>query len=261
MRCSQAAILPLATAFCIATFTLLAAAQSQPPHPAPPAPVMPYKAVAITLPAAINDPSFAAFRKQLGDIAARKDRAALARLVVTQGFFWQGEKGERADKRKSGVDNLAAALALNATDGSGWDQLTAHALDPTGAPVSALKDVICSPADPGFDDQEFEDLLNATKTYMEEWGYPLQSGIEVRSGRPLNTPVIEKLGLYFIRVLTDESAVNTPPSQAPLLRIATPSGKTGYIPVYVLAPFGNDQICYRKDADDWKITGYVGGDL
>src|SRR5438270_11402859 len=57
------------------------------PQGAPPAgqaqavaPIKPYKPLAVTLPAPVNDPSFEAFRKQLADIATRKDRAALAKL-------------------------------------------------------------------------------------------------------------------------------------------------------------------------------------
>jgi hypothetical protein len=42
------------------------------------APPKPYKPVAVTLPQPYNDPSFEAFRKQLGEIASHKDRAALA---------------------------------------------------------------------------------------------------------------------------------------------------------------------------------------
>lgn len=259
MHRSHGAIRLFVSAFCVAAMAAMALAQSQPQRPGPP--VRPYTEVAIVLPALINDPSLDAFRQQLGDIAARKDKAALARLMVTQGFFWQGEKGDKANKNKSAIDNLAAALALDAKDGAGWDQLTAYARDPTGAPAPAIKDVICSPADPDFDDQAFEKLLKATRTDMEDWGYPLQAGIEVRAGRPSDAPVIETLGLYFVRVLTDESAVNTPPAQAPTLRIATPSGKIGFIPVYALAPLGSDQLCYRKEADGWKIAGYIGGDL
>ena len=40
----------------------------------------------------------------------------------------------------------------------------------------------------------------------------------------------------------------------------TPTGKTGFIPAFALAPLGNDQLCYRKEADGWKIIGYIGGD-
>lgn len=56
--------------------------------PPPMAPIKPFKPVAETPPAPFNDPSFVAFRKTLGDVAERKDRAALAKLVVSQGFFW-----------------------------------------------------------------------------------------------------------------------------------------------------------------------------
>ena len=43
------------------------------------------------------------------------------------------------------------------------------------------------------------------------------------------------------------------------MRIATPSGKTGYVSIDSIAPVGNDQICYVKDGDAWKIGGYIGG--
>src|SRR6516164_7450565 len=93
--------------------------RGQPPQAPPPgprqarqAPPKPYKPIAVTLAQPYNDPSFVAFRKQLGDIADRKDRAALARLVVNN-FFWMGEKGDKANKKKSGIDNLAAAIDLS----------------------------------------------------------------------------------------------------------------------------------------------------
>jgi len=43
------------------------------------------------------------------------------------------------------------------------------------------------------------------------------------------------------------------------LRIVTPAGKIGYVLVDSVAPIGNDQICYVKDASGWKIGGYIGG--
>ena len=105
------------------TFFLLAGetpaiSQAQPRNlPPPPAKPAPYKMVAITPPRAIADPAFEDFRKQIGEASQRKDRAALAKLVVNQGFFWLRENGDRADKRKPGIDNLAAALGLNNKDG------------------------------------------------------------------------------------------------------------------------------------------------
>ena len=250
-----------ATSFCAALLVTMAAAQQQPAQrQRPQAPPKPYQTVATTLPATVNDPSFEIFRHKLGEAAIRKDLAGLAKLVIAQGFFWKSEKGEKANKNKPGIDNLAAAVQLNAPDGAGWDQLVSYAFDPTAAGVASIKDVICSPADPVFNEQEFENLLKATQTHAEDWGYPLLNGIDVRSGRLANAPVIEKLGLHFVRVLNEENAVNAPSNQPPTLEIVAPSGKTGYISAFMLAPLGNDQLCYRKDADGWKISGYIGGD-
>ena len=61
--------------------------QAPPPAEAPAAvPPGPYKPVPIILPVAVADPTFDAFRKQLADIAQKKDRAALARLVAANFF-------------------------------------------------------------------------------------------------------------------------------------------------------------------------------
>src|SRR3979411_3265558 len=93
-------------------------AQGQPPGQAAPVPPGPYKPVAIKMPAALNDPSFEAFRKQLAQVAEKKDRAALARLVATH-FFWVPEEKDLADKSKSPIENLAKALSLNGADAFG----------------------------------------------------------------------------------------------------------------------------------------------
>ena len=69
-----------------------------------------------------------------------------------------------------------------------------------------------------------------------------------------NAAVVEKLGLSFVRVAPENA-----PASAAYLRIITPSGKAGYVSVDAIAPIGNDQICYVKDGDAWKIGGYIGG--
>src|SRR5262249_3400931 len=78
-------------------------------RPPPPAPIKPYQAVPVAPPSVLNDPSFTAFRNQLGEVAARKDRAALAKMIVAQNFFWLQDKN-LADPRKSGIDNIAKAV-------------------------------------------------------------------------------------------------------------------------------------------------------
>jgi hypothetical protein len=67
--------------------------------------------------------------------------------------------------------------------------------------------------------------------------------------------VVEKLGLHFIRVLQEQTA-----QQSPMIRILTPSGKTGFVSPDALNPLGNDQLCFSKDAGGWKVSGFVGGE-
>jgi hypothetical protein len=229
-----------------------------PPPPQQPAaaPVKPYKPVSITAPAAVADPSFEAFRKQLGAVAEKKDRKALAGLVAPN-FFWMGEKGDKADKKKPSVENLAKAIQLDGKEAPGWELLGAAAGDPTGTPFPDRKDTICSPADPTFNAQELESLAKATGTDEGDWAYPTQTGLEVHSGPQPNSPVVEKLGLHFVRVMQDNAPGD---QQNPMLKVVTPSGKTGFVPAEALSPLGNDQLCFSKEGGGWKISGFIGGD-
>lgn len=229
-----------------------AIAQEQPQEPAPP---KPYKKVAVTLPAQINDPSFEAFRKQLADIAERKDRTGLGALIVSEGFFWERESGNAADEKKSGIDNLANAVGLDAPDELGWEFLSDYAAEPTASPVGDRQNMICAPAYPVFDEDEFIDVLQATETNPIEWGYPNMDGIEARETAKPDSKLLENLGMHLVRVVFDD----VPPDSAePMLRIVTPSGKLAFIPAEALSPLGIDQLCYIKQDGAWKIVGYVG---
>jgi hypothetical protein len=230
-------------------------AQLPPLKPPPPPPIRPYQAVAVTAPTPFNDASFVAFRKQLADIAAHKDRAALANLVVTQNFFWVQDK-DLADKGRSGIDNLAKATALDAKDGSGWDTVAGAAGEPSAMEIPQQKGIFCAPAIPTIDQNAFQALTNATGTELPEWGYPNNGGLNVHATAQPSSPVIEKVGMVLVRVLPDSGSE---PNQPPVLHIATPSGKTGYIDAGTLAPLISDQMCYTKDAGGWKIAGYFGG--
>ena len=255
----------IAAALMLAAVTVLAlaatpgVAQQGLPNlkPPPPAPVKPYQQVAVTPPAPLDDPGFVAFRKQLADVAARKDRAALAKMVVTQNFFWLQDKN-LADKRKSGVDNLAKAIDLDAKDGPGWDVLTAFANEPSAAELPQQQGTFCAPADPTIDPNALEALGKTTGTDPSEWGYPGKSGVEVRAAAQPNSPVIEKLGMYLVRVLPD-SGQESDANQPMLLHVALPDGKSGFVDAQALSPLGGDQMCYAKDAGGWKIAGYLGG--
>jgi len=222
------------------------------------APVKPYKPVAVTLPAAINDASLEAFRKQVIAAAERKDRAALAKLVVAKGFFWESPDGRGADAKKSAVDNLSDAIGLGAKDGSGWEVLGGMAADANAAADPQHKGVVCAPPAPNIDDRAFQALTKATGTDPSEWGYPSAPGLDVRQAGQDSAPVIEKLGMHLVRVLADQAA--TPMAAVGgYMRIATPSGKTGFIRNDTMMALLSDQLCYAKEAGGWRIAGVVGG--
>jgi hypothetical protein len=230
--------------------------QQQAQQPAPP---KPYKTVPVTLAQPYNDPSFDAFRKQLADIANRKDRAALGRLIANN-FFWMGEKGDKANKKKSGIDNLAAAIGLDAKDGSGWQTLGAAANENTLEPVPERKGIMCSPANPTFDEKVAEQIAKDTGTDPGDWGYPTKDGVDVHADAKGDSPVIEKLGLHLVRVMPEEPPAGAQPQDSPFVRVVTPSGKVGYASEESLSSLDSDQMCYVKDASGWKIAGYAGND-
>jgi hypothetical protein len=262
MRHSLVMVASILTAITLCALCSGASAQDQLPQPPvgfkppPPPPPKPYLPVAVTPPAPFNDPSFVAFRKQLGDAAQHKDRAALGKLIVARDFFWVQDK-DLADSSKPGIDNLAKAIGLDNPDGSGWDIIANAASDPTLAELPQDKGVFCAPAPPKLDPQAFAKLVQDSGTDPAEWGYPTQNGIEVRAAAQPNAPVVEKLGMYLVRVMPESAPTdnNAPPS----LRIALPDAKTGYVPLDAISPLAGDEICYAKDADAWKIAGYVGG--
>jgi hypothetical protein len=235
-------------------------AQPQPPGgPQAPAaaPITPYQPLAIKMPTPSTDASFAAFRKQLADAAKRKDRNVLAKLVVGQGFFWESEGGDKADKKKPAVANLEQAIGgFSGPDAQGWDVLAQAAEDPTVEPLPDHAGVMCGPAGPEIDGQAFEALVKQTGTEAGDWAFPVAPDLEVRNAGQPNAPVIEKLGLHLIRVIADPPPANGPQAAPTFIRVVTPSGKTGFVAIDGISPIGFDQLCYVKNAGAWKIAGF-----
>jgi hypothetical protein len=211
----------------------------------------PYKPVEVTLPAASADKSLEAFRKQLAAIVQRKDRAALARLIAAKEFFWEGDFGGMFDAKKSGFDNLNAALRLGDADGRGWSMLSVLAAEPTLGPTNEHPNARCAPAQPDYEDADLAALTEATNTDVVDWRYPRANGLQVRNAAAADGIVIETLGSYLVRVLgaADRNG---------WMRVATPGGKTGFVaPGSLLSPLA-DRLCFGKDASGWRIIGYVG---
>jgi hypothetical protein len=255
----MAAALAVAASLVLAGASFAAQQKSSPPPPQAPqvAAPKPYKPLAVTLPEPVTDASFDAFRQEVAKVAQRKDRAALARMVVAKGFFWEREDGKPAPK-KAGIDILAQALNLAAKDGSGWEALAGFASEAKAAPLPERKQVLCAPASPTFDERELEELAQTTQTDPAEWGYPLRPDVGVHETPNASAPVVEKLGMHFVRVLEDETQ-NTANTAGEWLRIATPSGTVGFVPADALTSPAGAQLCYVKEGNVWKITGLIGG--
>jgi hypothetical protein len=230
-----------------------AAQQAQPQQPAQ-APIKPYKTLTVTMPQRFSDPSFEAFRKQLAAVAAKKDRTALAKLVVPQSFFWDTEGGDKADKMKPGIAMLEQAIGGLSPEG--WAALAQAAEDPTLEPLDGHAGVMCGPAGPTFDEKAFAELTKATGTDAGDWAFTTTPNLEARSAAQPNAPLVEKLPLILIRVLVDQAPpahAQTPPTFA---HVVLPSGKTAYVSMDAISPLGFDQICYVRQTGGWKIAGF-----
>jgi hypothetical protein len=251
------AVLAMALALVAAPDLGYAQQKSAAPPPPAAAPPKPYKPVAVTLPTTVSDPSFDAFRKDVTAIAQRKDRAALSKLVLAKGFFWERDDGKPAPK-KSGIDILAQALDLAAKDGSGWMALLGFAAEPTASSPPDRKDMLCAPASPDYDERALEELAQTTETDVFEWGYPMRADVEVRETPSNTAPAIAKLGLHFVRVLDDDSQ-STANTAGEWLRVVAPSGEIGFVAADALASLTGAQLCYQKEGNAWKISGVIGG--
>jgi len=234
------------------------ASQTNTPSPAN---AGPYKAVTVTLPERLKDTSLEAFRKSLAGIAGRKDRAALTKLIH-KGFFWERQSGNGADPKKSAITNFAAAIGLDSADdpGGGWEAIAIYAEDPTAFALSDRPGVVCSPADPSFNEDAFQALLDSTKTDVGDWVYPAASGVELRAAPRPDAAATEKVGLNFVRVIASDAPPDAAnPAAADYLNVMLPSGKTGFVKIDGIASLSASQLCYIKDDGAWKIAGVLGG--
>jgi hypothetical protein len=218
-----------------------------------------YVPVAITLPPASADPSFAAFRAAIAAAARTRIYAELEALVQPQGFFWDRDFGQGYDPRKPPVDNLAAAIELEHRNGMGWDRLAKFAEDKSVEPLDARPGVVCAPARPGYDTVEFSRLLDTTYTRDTEWAYPMADETPVRAAPRADAPVVGKLALHFVRLLGFEgvdSETTLPRNQ--WTRVMLPDGKTAYAAPGSLTSLTVERLCYVKDmVVGWRIAGYI----
>jgi hypothetical protein len=232
------------------SFTPIAAEEAGPKPQA-------YKVVAVEAPQPVKDPTFAAFRKEIAEVAKRKDRAALAKHVAAS-FFWIGDDGkEFTQKERSGIDNLVRALYLDNADTEGWEILAGFAQEASADPLPERKGVICAPGEPKYDGAAVMELGETTGTTSAFWFYPAKAGLDVRSGPDQDSKVVGKLGMHLVWVHPDDSPAAAVHTET--VRIVLPSGQFGYVAADALVPLPGDLLCYVKEGNAWRLGGYIGG--
>jgi hypothetical protein len=220
----------------------------------------PYQPVAVKLPPPPADPSFAAFRTEFAAVARGRVFDRLARDVVAHGFFWDRVFANGCVPKQSGVEKLAAAVRLERGTGGGWQILAAFADEPTASGTDGMPGVICAPARPDFDSDDFDRLTDDTRSSPSEWVFPRRNGLDARAAPRTDSAIVQKLGQYFVRVVRFETApANADPIRTAWARIAIPSGKIAYAAPDTLASLSPPRLCYIKDiVGRWRITGYIG---
>jgi hypothetical protein len=221
----------------------------------------PFDTVNVKLASQPGDPSFAAFRQNLGAVAKGRVFETLARNVVSHGFFWDRDFANDFDPKRTGAENLATAIRLEQGSGAGWQMLADFAAEPTASAIPTAPGVLCAPGRPLFEQDDFDRLVDATRSSPTEWVYPHTAGVELRAApRPASSPV-ETLGTYFVRVIHFETVpANADPLRTAWTRVAAPSGKIGYVAPDTLNSLAAARLCYIKDITGrWSITGFIGG--
>ncbi len=228
--------------------------------PTPPAPNS-YQPVAVKLLAAPEDASFETFRNELAAVAKGRIYAELERLVTVQGFFWDRDFNGGFDRKRPAVDNLAAAIQLERRNGMGWATLAAFAAETTAAPFTGRLEIICAPGEAGFDDVEFDRLMDDTRSKPRDWVYPRVDKTAVHAAPRSNATVIDTLGLSLVRLLGYLAKDHEPNTlRAAWARVIAPAGKTGFVAPGTLMSLAPERLCYGKDGfGRWRIAGYVGG--
>jgi hypothetical protein len=221
-------------------------------------PAKPYPTVVLALPDALPDASFRVFRERLAAVANRRSFAELEPLVARE-FFWERDFARGFDPGRPAVDNLAAAIRLEHADGSGWQALAALAAEATAEALPARPGIVCAPAPPIYDALAFARMLYEAHGAEFDWTYPRADRTPVRASAEAGAPVIDTIGLHFVRRLGyGPSAKGT--TRRSWSRIVTPSGLVGFVAPRDLLSLVSERLCYGQDVvGRWNIAGFIAG--
>jgi len=204
-----------------------------------------------------GDASFAEFQKKLRQAAEKRDLKAIENLVATT-FFWERDFGGGYNRAATPFQNLVNAMQLDdsklrrSARGIGWRKLQRIAGSRHFAPSDADKPVteaVCGPAPPGYQSNAIknDDLLF--------WGYVFDRA-PVRAAASPQSKIIRQVENEAIKVETWATRV---PGRPKFVKVELPDGKSGYIAEGQIQPFLDEQLCFRKLGNGWRIVGYIGG--
>ena len=189
----------------------------------------------------------------------KKDRAALAKLVVAQGFFWIQDK-DVADPKKPGVDESRQGDRscrqgrLRLVDARRlWQRANRGRIARSQGRVLRA----------GRSDHRSAGVrkrsAKQTQTDPVRMGLSAQGRRRSARRRPAEFAGRRKAraqpGARAARYRAAERSLTRRLSCTWRRRPANPASS----PMDAIAPLGGDQMCYIKDASGWKITGFLGG--
>ncbi|MBM3530093.1 MAG: hypothetical protein FJX62_18580 [Alphaproteobacteria bacterium] len=222
-------------------------------------PPRPYDIVAVKSAPPLADATFDEFRKALAAAAKVRRYADLTSLVTPQGFFWDRDFAQAYERRRPGVDNLAAAVGLERNDGAGWDALARFAAGAEVEAQEARPGTVCAPARPHFDVVLYARLLDRTFTTAADWAYPRAAKLAVRATPQPGGALVAELGAHFVR-LRGSGGDGKATARDRWTEIVVPSGAPGYVAPGSLGSLAEPQLCFAKDAlGRWHIVGFVAG--
>jgi hypothetical protein len=230
----------------------------------------PYPEVKVTINQEYQpDATFLKMRSAFADAVAKKDAAALFRLVAPT-FVWtiDGQPADDMDLGRDSVANFKVTFGFRAPgknedggveNGPFWDALAAFAADLTYYGANDGSTLVCGPlAAEVADNNVFEQARKTIETGDEgaDWYFTLAETAVAKAPGDTGPPIakVGTVAMPLISVFPPPKEGETAP-QVTHLEILLSSGKSGWIPAAAALPLITDRLCYARTPNgEWRIA-------